>query len=335
MKIAIFTLTKGGREQAQRLKKYLPQAAVYSFPKAGESLGATVAQCFQEYRLLIFIMATGIVVRTIAPLLKHKSIDPAIIVMDEAGRNIISLLSGHIGGANYWALKLAELINANPVITTASDIKGVKAVDTFAMEHDLVFVDWSLAKEITAYLVNGGKIGLYWVNRSFQFPDQYVALNSIEEFGQYPYGLMVTDQENLALERGILQLFPKSLVVGVGCRKNTVADQILYDIKTALKGLGKSICSIQKLVTVDVKQHEPGLIRAAEALGVPLEIISREAIRKVEYLFESSEFVKRTIGVGSVSGPCAFIGSNGGEMLLTKMKGKGTTLSVAERTLEV
>lgn len=334
MKAAIFTLTEGAKAQGRRLKEHLSQADLYCFPKAQESFADTVKKCFNQYDLLVFVMATGIVVRIIAPYLNHKSVDPAVIVMDEAGKNIISLLSGHMGGANDWTLRLAELMNGNPVITTASDIKGIKAVDTFAMENNLVFTDWTLAKEITAHLVNGGGISVYG-GQSLTNPPQYYPVDTVEGLRQYSYGLWVSDQEELDLDGRTLQLFPKRLVVGIGCRRNTPGEQIRLEIEGALRFLGKSIHCIKKLATVDVKQDEAGIIETAKLLRVPLEIISRPDIKKVEYRFESSEFVKKAIGVGSVSEPCAFIGSGGGKILLNKKKGKGITLSVAEITLEV
>lgn len=335
MKVAIFTLTKGGKEQGLKLKKHLPWADLFQGPYNEESFGSVVRKSFSQYDLLIFIMATGIVVRLIGPLLQHKSKDPGVLVMDERGRNIISLLSGHMGGANEWTMKLAKMIKANPVITTASDTNGIKAVDTFAMENSLSLTNWTLAKEISAYLVNGGEIPIYTKDYTMNLPEHYKQVKDIQELKDYPYGIIISDQLQPNLAATLLQLFPRNLVIGIGCRKDTPVNQILDVIQTGLMQLEKPIACIHKLVTVDVKEEEEGLIQAAKVLRVPLEIIPRDEIIKVEHLFQASEFVKKTIGVSSVSEPCAMIGSKGGEMLLRKEKSKGITLSVAKIDLEV
>lgn len=332
MRAAIFTVTKGGREQGLRVQEVLGEAELYSFPDFQGSLATVVSQCFETHSLLIFIMATGIVVRTIAPLLKHKSVDPAVLVMDEGGKHVISLLSGHLGGANGWTLYLAEKLGADPVITTASDIQGIKGVDTFAMEQGLNFADWKLAKEITAHLVNGGQVKLVAVEYPCTLPLAYQKVASIAALDPDDYALIISPGADLALGPKQMQLFPQDLVLGMGCRRDTPVEPIMDTIEAGLKLLNRSPYCVKKLVTVDVKKDERGLQEAAKALRVPLEIVSREAIQQVQHRFQASDFVQAAIGVTSVSGPCAYLGSGGGKILLDKFKGKGTTLSIAQIT---
>ncbi len=340
MKMVILTLTKGGKQQGLRIKSFFPESELYSMPQFCEEemkalpikqpLKDLVKEKFNDVDLMIFIMATGIAVRMIAPLLQHKGKDPAILVMDEGGRNIISLLSGHIGGANQWTLKLASLLNSNPVITTASDVKGVLSVDMFAQRNNCKLLDWEKAKKVTAHLVNGREVPIYTSVPLKEVLTQYYLVEEQEELLKYDYGIIISNEDIILSEANILQIYPQNLVVGVGCRKDTPQEIILEEIKFAFKELKLSINSIKKLVTVDIKKDEKGIYEVANFLDVPVEIIHREEIKTVEDYFETSHFVKETIGVGSVSCPCAFLGSNRGKILLEKWRGRGVTVSVAE-----
>ncbi|SCX80087.1 cobalt-precorrin 5A hydrolase [Alkaliphilus peptidifermentans] len=347
MKTAIFTLTKGGKAQGLRLKEFIPDAKIYVKPQLKypedetlpliEPIASIVEKNFNENDLLIFIMATGIVVRLIAPFLKHKAKDPALLVMDEAGKNLISLLAGHTGGANEWTLKLADLIKANPVITTASDTLGIEAVDTFCKNNHLNLSNWSLAKEITAYLINGGAIPVYIESADINptLPHNYYRVKDKKELKEKPFGLFIGNNPTLELPNNILQLFPKNLVIGIGCRRGIAKELLMKELIISLEEINKFIYSIVKIATVDVKKDEKALQEVASELKVPIEIIHRDKLREVENLFQTSEFVQRTIGVGSVAEPCAYLGSNGGKMLLKKRKNNGITISIAEMNMEV
>ncbi|AOY75467.1 cobalt-precorrin 5A hydrolase [Clostridium formicaceticum] len=341
MKVAILTVTKGGRALGLRLKQLLPQSQLYVLPKFYEGeedvhlidpdLKTLVEKLFPIVDQLIFIMATGIVVRHIAPHLKDKRQDPGVVVIDEKGTNVISLLSGHIGGANRFTLKIAGLLGANPVITTASDVKETMAVDTLAQNLDCRITDWQLTKKITAYIVNGGKVGIYWDKPYLiNLPSNYEILQKLDDFHHQTYGIYVGNRCIEPQGNNILQLYTQNLVMGVGCRRGIDATTILETIKVSLKETNKRIESVRKLVTVDVKKDEEGLLEAASTLKIPLEIIERQKIAEIERFFEASPFVKKTIGVGSVSEPCAYLGSSGGKLILRKRKNQGVTISIAE-----
>ena len=345
MKISIFTVTSGGIKLAKTLKKFIPEAKIYGLKKflkedddirpIEPDLKTVVRDNFSNLDYMVFIMATGIVVRTIAPYIKDKYQDPGIIVMDEMGQNVISLLSGHIGGANELTIKIAQWLDTNPVITTASDIQRTMAVDTLAEKINGKIIDWILTKKITAHIVNGQKVGIYWDDvESIKLPSSYEIVNNIKELLDYDYGIFISNRELERDELGegeknILQIYPKNLILGIGCRRDTPEDIILESIKKSLAKVNKSINSVKKISTVDIKADELGIIQVAEKSNIPLEIISRDEIKKIEEMFETSPFVKKTIGVGSVSEPCAYIGSNGGEFLLKKEKNQGTTISIA------
>ncbi|AKL93581.1 cobalamin (vitamin B12) biosynthesis CbiG protein CbiG [Clostridium aceticum] len=341
MKVAILTVTKGGRALGLQLKSHLPQSQLYVLPKFYEGeegiypidpdLKTLVGEIFHTVDQLIFIMATGIVVRHIAPHLRDKRQDPGVLVIDEKGTNVISLLSGHIGGANSFTLKIADLLGANPVITTASDVRETMAVDTLAQSLGCRITDWQLTKKITAHIVNGGKVGIYW-DKSFsiKLPESYENLEKFDDLYHQTYGIYVGNRCITLQGSNLLQLYTQNIVIGIGCRRGIDAATILEEIKSSLKEVGKRIESLKKLVTVDVKKDEEGLLEAARILNIPLEIIERQKIAEVEGLFQASSFVKETIGVGSVSEPCAYLGSGGGNLILKKRKNQGVTISIAE-----
>ncbi|SET23954.1 cobalt-precorrin 5A acetaldehyde-lyase [Natronincola peptidivorans] len=344
MKTAILTVTQGGKQLGLQIKKQLPQAQLYVLPKFHHEdyekeavlpiepdLKAVVKKIFSQVDYLIFIMAAGIVVRCIAPYIKHKSQDPGVLVMDEKGQHVISLLSGHMGGANEFTLKIAAIVGGNPVITTASDVQNTMAVDTLAQRLNCRLKDWQMAKKITAAIVNNEKIGVYSeIPINIELPSQYHLVKNLADLSHEPYGIYIGNKDVEDLKENWLQLYPQNLVLGIGCRKDTTKEVLLTEIKTALQKIEKSIESIKKITTVDIKAEEKGLKETAIALEVPLEIFSREKLLEIETLFDSSPFVKETIGVGAVSEPCAYLGSQGGKMLLKKQKNQGVTISIAE-----
>ncbi|SDJ81168.1 cobalt-precorrin 5A hydrolase [Natronincola ferrireducens] len=341
MRIAIFTVTQRGKALALTLQKHFPHSQVHVLPKFYEGeegvlpiegdLKTTVGGLFPSRDYLIFIMATGIVVRTIAPYLQHKSQDPGVLVMDEGGEYVISLLSGHIGGANEMTLKVADKLGATPVITTASDVQGLMAVDTLAHKLKCKINDWQLTKKITAHIVNGGRVRIYGgIPASIKLPTNYEAIEKFTELIDGDYGIYIGNDPIDKNHNNILQLYPQNIVLGIGCRKDIEADTVIEAIKGALEEASIALESVKKIVTVDVKAQEKGLIEASKILGLPLEIIDRQKILEVEKDFEISSFVKNTIGVGSVSQPCAYLGCNRGRLLLEKKITNGVTVSIAE-----
>jgi len=341
MKVAIYSVTRGGGLQGKRIKAILPEAKLYVMKGLHEAaegaavidrpLKELVKEDFFNNDLLIFIMAAGIAVRLIAPHLQHKVKDPAVLVMDEEGQNIISLLSGHVGGANLWAKRLGQELGARPIITTASDLKGLMAVDMLALENQCNIIDWEKAKRITAYIVDGGYVGLFTEGiEPVEAPPNYIRVHNFEELRGYSYGLFISNRELGCLEEKIIQLYPRNLAIGIGCRAGTDKSDILREIYRAFSLVGRSINSISKLYTIELKAKEKGLLEAAEELKVPIEIVSLERIKAVEGQFQGSTFVAETVGVKAVSGPCAYIGSEGGTMLIEKHRNNGVTVSIAE-----
>ncbi len=297
-----------------------------------DTLSEMIEYAFSHYDCLVFVMAAGIVVRTLAKLIKDKTQDPAVLVLDENGEYCVSLLSGHIGGANGYAREVAHVIGAQEVITTASDVAGKVAVDTLAMQMDCAVSDMNAAKDITAMIVNGEKVMVCGLHPS-ELPDGLV-FDTIDNATDYDGVICFSDQKDMNAPVRFVQLIPRHIVVGMGCRKGTKTDAIRGFIREEIDKLGLRIEAVQKIVSVDVKSNEAGFIEAAEQLGVLFETISRGDIAKVEQRFTGSAFVRQTIGVSCVAQPCGYIAANGGDNLVDIRKKDGMTLSIWQRRSE-
>lgn len=293
-----------------------------------ESFDDLVMHCFNCYNVLIFIMATGIVVRKICGLIESKEYDPAVIVLDENMNNAISLLSGHLGKANKHTKKLCSLFHMNPVITTASDVSNYIAVDTFADNLKLSIKDYKNAKEITAMIVNDKKIGVvntYHINFDKSMLPSNISIDQHEKdeddgliiLGDHYYG----DKPYVLLQK-------RNLTVGIGCRKNKSKKEILDVLIAIVKKHNINLRDIGIIASVDVKESEMGIINVAKLLDCEFKIIKRSEIAKYEHLFEGSAFVKKTIGVSCVSQPTGLIASGFGECIVDLVKENGITLSI-------
>ncbi|MBF7097176.1 cobalt-precorrin 5A hydrolase [Alkalibacter mobilis] len=329
-RIAVVSLTRQGAELAFKVSNVLEDLDVdvyyqkkfkFSSGIAFENFRNLIQNIFSEYSAIIFIMSTGIVVRSIASLIDSKDRDPAILVMDEKGTNIISLLSGHIGGANDMARLLANKINANPIITTASDVSNKPCVDTIAIRNDLIIDDLTCAKVITAMFVNG--LGIKVVDEwNILFDENFPETYEAEGY------LVVSNLKNLDLDKPYAKLIPKNLVLGMGCRKGVEFENIKEAIESVFDSNNLDIRALKMISTVSVKSNEKGIIGASEYYGVPLKIYEIEELEKTELKFTQSQFVKNTIGTGAVAEPCGFLGSQGGEMLVQKTIIDNITLSI-------
>lgn len=331
MKLAILTLTKGAYETAQRVKDQMDVSVeIYTKDQFSGSLRDAVGELFEKYQYLLFIMATGIVIRVIAPYIKDKTIDPGVMVMDEQGRFVISLLSGHLGGANAYTEKIAKSIGATPVITTASDVLGLPSVDLLAKKLNCKMESLEKAKEITADIVNGKKVGIL-SDISVSIPE-YDNVQVIEQkdIQRYHSIIYIT---NKILDKPFprsMQLIPENILVGIGCRRGVEPERIIQGIQTAFQGLSLHIGSLKSLSSIDIKKDEIGILETSEYFQVPVNFIDRERIKEVEDEFDTSEFVKKTIGVGAVAQPCGYLISHGGKCLMKKRKFGGITLSIWE-----
>jgi cobalt-precorrin 5A hydrolase len=350
MRIAIITITRSGARLGARLKTALAGAALYALPKylgqAGKGalpIEGEVRQLFaglwREYDGFVCIMATGIVVRMIAPLLEGKECDPAIVVMDDAGRFAISLLSGHLGGANELAERAAFISGARAVITTATDANGLPSFDLLAKDNGWIIEDLSRVKTLNSLLLDDEEIAVvdatglvrsYFHGRGrLSFHESFVSgLRSGAKGFLFVTSSIIPPQLQ---SEALLVLRPKNLVLGIGCNSGTTAEEILEVIGANLKRQFLSAASIEAIGTAEAKSSEPGLIAAAERLGVALRCYASDELNGVAVPSPPSDHALAAIGATGVAEPAAILASGGGALLLKKVKSGNVTLAIAEK----
>ncbi|MFD8914035.1 precorrin-3B C(17)-methyltransferase [Streptomyces sp. NPDC059575] len=299
--IGLISATSAGAAARDRLAAAWPdRTRVYEGP-VGDAVRAAFAECEQ----LVCFLATGAVVRLVAPLLGDKAADPGVVCVDEGGRFAVSLLGGHAGGANELAREVGELLGAEPVVTTATDAVGMAGLDTLGLPYE------GAVAAVSRALLDGEPVALE-VELAWPLPPLPVA-----ERGAYTVRL--TDR---ALEPGPCEVLlrPPSLVVGVGASRGAPVEEVLELIESALAEAGLSVRSVAQLATVDAKSEEPGLVGAAERLGVPLITYPAGELAAV-VVPNPSDAPLAAVGTPSVAEAAALLG--GGELLVPKRKSAG------------
>ncbi len=338
MKIAILSVSRLGFAQSKNLLESYPEAAVYTSGPWIESWASPIepdlktltGNLFAETDALIFIMASGIAVRMIAPFLAGKDADPAVLVMDDQGKWVIPLLSGHLGGANHLAQEISERTGAQAVVTTATDGKGLTAVDMLAVKNNWIIPNLDAAKRATAALLDGEPISMAsWGPMPENLPAGYVRAEDAHE--DKGWRIVVTPYSCQPGEKEVW-LIPKCITLGVGCRKDIAFEAVYGLVERSLQELGIDQRAVSRIASIDLKAKEPALLRLSEHLKVPLVTFSAEALAVIAPQFQQSEFVRNTTGVGAVSEPAGCMASRG-RCLLPKQAGNGVTLSIWEDRL--
>jgi cobalt-precorrin 5A hydrolase len=333
--IAVWAITPNGAALASKIAAGIPKAEVYVARKIAapgrvrrfDSLAQAVAECFQRYTGHVFVMATGIVVRTVAPLMVHKTQDPAVVVTDDRGRFAISLLSGHLGGANRLAEQVAAAIGAQPVITTATDVNAVPAIDLLAQEAGMAIENPQAIKTVNMALLTSAAVE---VHDPFRLISNRIP-NACRLGPGGPFVARVfVDDRLLDAPAGALVLRPPSLVAGIGCNRGTAADEIRGLLFATLRDAGLCRESLRSLASIDLKADEPGLIALAQELGLPIEFFGREAINRVGGAVQTpSAMVEKHIGVKSVCEATAILAAHGGELVVPKRTTRNATVAIA------
>lgn len=345
MKTAIVTLTKGSVEFGLGLHERLTDSELYVPEKHMDMAGGkgiafaelkdVAEKAFSEYDGLVFVMATGIVVRVIAPFIKGKDVDPAVVVMDEAGRFAVSLLSGHLGGANELAKEVARHTGATPVITTATDVCNKPCVEDIARELDCVIENVAGIKKINSAFLHDeqvainlplGKREILAGCGNFIFFDTLKGLLD----SRLSARIAVTNRLAPDILENCLVFRPKNLVIGVGCNRNTSAEEIEDVVGKVLKDAGLSKKSIRKLATIDVKDDEEGLLAYAKRSGSTIDFFSKEELGRVKLETPPSLHVIEAVGVGGVCEPAAMLSARASRLLVNKVKSGNVTVAVAE-----
>ena len=337
MKTAIYCVSKNGYETCLKIRDnvyknlhiYVSQRVanmlnlesenVENLFVINERVPILLEKTFDKYDLHIFVAATGAVVRIIEGKFKSKDTDPAVITVDDHANFVISLLSGHLGGANEECKKIANGIGAIPVITTASDVGGKIAVDTLSQKIKAKLESLDDAKRVTSLIVNGENVSIH------------LPKNIVENDKNCSGAIIVSNRKNIEISK----IIPKNIILGIGCKRNTTKEKIIEKINYVMETQNLEMDSIKKAASAWVKSDEIGLLEAMTKLNIPIEFFEKEKILEVEDLVEErSEFVKNQIGVYGVSEPCAYLASSRkGSFLVKKVKMEGITISIFEEEM--
>lgn len=395
MKLSIICFSLTGLETASRLKTefekqghrvLLASKSKYLKDSIQESVSKWTESRFSSDDGILFVGACGIAVRSIAPYVASKKSDPAVLVIDECGKFVISLLSGHLGGANELALTASEILNAQAVVTTATDLHQRFAVDIFAKKNSCDIVNMTAAKEISAAVLAGEKVGFYsefpWTgklpqglipcdrkgvpvsldekNRTGKLPGE---VTKKQETGKSPEEVMEKQETGKAAEEasaeesageqavklGIavaihkscapflstVQVIPKVVTLGMGCRKNKEPEGIEKAADSCLEQEDIFPQAVEQLASISIKKHEPGLLALAEKKKLPFLTFEGEELMKVQGDFTPSAFVKSVTGADNVCERSAVLGAAKGKLIKRKSGGDGVTTALALREWEV
>lgn len=338
MKIAVVTLTRGGRDTGAKIKAALEehQVDVYArkdFISPGDRelrlpLRGFVGELVKEYDALVFVTAMGVAVRTLAGHLRGKFSDPRVVVVDETGRHAISLLSGH-RGANELARTIAGRLGCEPVITTSTDVQHKTCVEYLASNLGLVLEQDGSLKEINAAIANGEPVEVYSeIDLARDLPQGFI-LKPWDELNNSRGPKVVITSRLIEADGPAVFMRPRNLILGVGARRDARREDLLEAIEKVLESEKLSIKSVRALATIEARARERGFIETADSLDVPMVAIAPEEIKQVEKDYPSSEFVKEKIGVGAVCEPCAILAGDNASLIIRKTKMRGITVAVA------
>ncbi|RDU24535.1 cobalt-precorrin 5A hydrolase [Anaerosacchariphilus polymeriproducens] len=340
MKIALISFTLNGQILGKEIREKLriDHYEVQLFTKCRyqkskmaiyveESIEMWTGKMFQQTEGIVFVGACGIAVRSIAPFLKDKKNDPAVIVVDDTGKFCISLLSGHIGGANELTNILARRISAIPVITTATDLNQKFAVDVFAKKNNLEMSDSCLAKEISAVLLAGKKVNIFSEsNLPENLPEGLVFVKENTSFINLYIGIY---RNRGNFNDATLFLTPKVITLGIGCKKETKSETIEQFVEQVCKENYIDKKAIRQVVSIDLKIREPGILEYCNKFNLSFRCFTNEELNRVKGEFSSSLFVEAITGVDNVCERSAVLGSNQGKLILKKKAHYGVTLAMA------
>ncbi len=380
---AVVVISRGGADVAKRLAAVLQQELSFHVverfaglvsDRAGRTvepfplpLRPVIGQLFGQYRRLVLVMPVGAAVRLIAPLLQHKHEDPAVVCVDDAGRFAVSLLSGHLGGADVLAQEVADALGATPVITSASHVKNTLAVDLLGREFGWVLeADSNAITRVSSAVVNGEAVAVLqeagerdWATGDTPIPANLKSCASPQELVDSGClaALIISDRENPFAKvssvdgwKTLTVLYrPRSLVVGMGCRRGVSREHLEELLAGVFQRHNLSLASIKSIATADIKSDEPGILELAEKYSVPVVCYGAEELNSV---FESSggsalpsrtsesgnseawsltrsQAAHQLLGVWGVSEPAAILASGADHLLVNREKTDRATIAVA------
>lgn len=333
--IKLISFTSQGAALANRIRSCMPQHIVLRYARTVDVslkhtiLSRMVQQACYDAQAIVFIGAAGIAVRSIAPFLRDKTCDPAVLVIDDAGQHVIPILSGHIGGANVLALEIAAAIHATPVLTTATDVHGIFAVDEWARRQGLRIENPHAIRQISGALLRGESVGL-----QDEFP-VYGMLPQGLIRTQSDTGILVSYREMVPPFQNCLQLTPPVIVAGIGCKRGKTEQELMHALQLALSFAHIRKAALCEVATITQKQNETGLRALCTALQLPMLVFDSDTLRRAAGQFSKSAFVMETVGVDNVCERAAVCGADGGKIVMPKYVHNGITIAFACKQMEV
>ena len=337
MRLALTAFTARGAALAQALAEKLtglgnscmiavPARLNLAFPTY-ENMGAWTGERFADCEGILFIGASGIAVRAIAPYVRDKFTDPAVVSVDEAGQFAVPLLSGHVGGANDLARTVAAMTGGRAAVSTATDVNGKFAVDQWAREQGFFLDGKEAARCISAALLSGKPVGL-----KSDFPIQGELPDGVME-GAAELGFAITLDDAAAPFPMTLRLIPRVLNLGIGCRRGVTAEAIAGAVGEVLRAHRLSSKAVRQVCTIDLKKEEAGLLAFCRQWGLPLRTFTPQELAEISGEFTPSEFVRGVTGVDNVCERAAV--RAGGELIVRKQAGGGVTVAVSREPLVI
>jgi len=336
VKIAVFAYSRQGCKTARRVIAHFADQEIQAYTMERFEEAGFLPICrpsksfygpiFNNVDAMVFVGSVGIAVREIAPHVRDKATDPAVISIDELGRFSVPLLSGHIGGANALALDLANALGATPVITTATDINKKFSVDAWAARKGLVIASLSRAKAVSAAILEQD------VPLCCDYPITTTLPNGVKTGNSGEVGISISVYRDEPFER-TLRLIPKALHLGIGCRKGTPMETIREAVDEVLKAHNIDRRAVKCAASIDLKAEESGLLAFCQERKLPVTFYSAEELKSVPGEFTPSAFVKSITGVDNVCERSALIGAE--KLIVRKTALNGVTVALAAEHMEV
>lgn len=336
MTVSIISVTEKGRILSGKISVILSEkhnVNRYCFYKKSDdestpfyNIKGIVSDVFESSDAIVFISACGIAVRSIAPFIKSKQSDPAVIVIDDCGKYAIPILSGHIGGANQLAEFIADNIGTVPVITTATDIGGRFSPDSFAKANGLIITDINAAKAIAAAVLYGEKIGLISKYQCKNIPSELTQSRNCR------IGIYIGSDISKKPFETTLSLVPRNICIGIGCKRGTSIDEIERMVFNSLREENinhERICSVS---TIDIKADESGLLQFCHKYKLNFHTFSAQELMSVTGDFHRSDFVLKTTGTDNV---CERSAAKCGEIIMRRKAANGITVAAADIPIEI
>ena len=339
MRINAIAFSTNGCRTALKLKEAFPEEDLRIFAKTQcdtlgverieEKAGEWTGKSFEECDAIVYIGAIGIAVRYIAPYIKAKTVDPAIVGMDEHGRWAVALLAGHIGGANALTARIAERLGCEPIITTATDLNGKFSVDTFATVNNLRIMGLRTAQDVSVRVLDNAFVGF-----TTEVPvegDLPVGL-TLADSGEF--GVSISTDIDKTLFDTTMRLVPMDIILGVGCKRDTDPMKLQNFVKEVLSEMDIPAQRVGAVCSVDLKKDEPAVLELAKHYRVPAKFFTSEELMELEGEFTKSEFVKSVTSVDCVCERSS-VRPFGGEIIRRKTAKDGMTLAICKRPMEL